>query len=136
MLKGTGGNIWGYDINLFNVCGEDEILLEPEREMLVIDSIPPINQVTHVRCEIKDTPIVLNNLFEKQSIEKLSKQIQNINISNSYNVNENIKRCVWKVYMRYMRREGISTGFFCLIPYNKNNDLFPAFITCNYIINQ
>ena len=127
------GNVWGYDISLFNACGEEEILLEPERKFIVEESIPEINNIIHIRCEIKDTPIVLNNLFEKQSIEKLSKQIQNINISNSYNVNENIKRCVWKVYMR---REGFSTGFFCLIPYNKNNDLFPAFITCNYIINQ
>lgn len=34
------GDIWGYDISLFNVCGEEEILLEPERKLIVEESLP------------------------------------------------------------------------------------------------
>ena len=79
------GNILGYDINLFNVCGEEEILLEPEREMLVIESIPPINQVTHVRCEVKDTPLVLQNIFKnKKKINKYNKKSIYDNNKNDY----------------------------------------------------
>ena len=31
-----GGDIWGYDITLFNYFKEEEILLEPEKNLLLI----------------------------------------------------------------------------------------------------
>jgi hypothetical protein len=41
------GDIWGYDITLFNVFYEEEILIEPEREIMIEESIPPINDVIY-----------------------------------------------------------------------------------------
>ena len=48
--KGTifklGGDIWGYDIELFSCYdSEKEILLEPERIFIVDDVLPPLNDV-------------------------------------------------------------------------------------------
>ena len=59
------GDIWGYDITLFNVFGEKEILLEPERKIHIINSYPPINEIIQVRCEIKETPLILGNIIGK-----------------------------------------------------------------------
>ena len=36
------GNAWGYDISLFNIYGEEDILLDPERKFEVIESRPPL----------------------------------------------------------------------------------------------
>ena len=55
------GKVWGYDISVFNICREEEVLLEPERKFLIDEVIPPINDIIHVRCEILDTPLVLDN---------------------------------------------------------------------------
>ena len=69
--KGTifvlGGDIWGYDISLFNYFGEKEILLEPERKFVVDNILPPLNEITHIHCKLLKTPLVLdnNNLTEK-----------------------------------------------------------------------
>jgi hypothetical protein len=59
------GDIWGYDISLFNVFNEEEILIEPEREIIVEESIPPINEIMYVRCHIKKTPLVLENIYKQ-----------------------------------------------------------------------
>jgi len=45
------GNIWGYDITLFNFYKEEEILLEPERKFTVINIIPPLNNIIYVECK-------------------------------------------------------------------------------------
>lgn len=57
------GNVWGYDISLFNIYGEEEILLEPERKFEVIESRPPINEIIDVRCEMKESNLILENIF-------------------------------------------------------------------------
>ena len=57
------GNIWGYDITLFNIFNEDEILLEPERK-IKIDDVLNINNVIHITCKILDSPIVLESISE------------------------------------------------------------------------
>ena len=36
------GNIWGYDITLFNYFHEDEVLLEPERKIFIYEQQPEI----------------------------------------------------------------------------------------------
>ena len=66
------GDVWGYDITLFNFYKEEEILLEPERKFVIDQIYPPLNEVIHVRCQIQKTPLVLyfknneniNNTFE------------------------------------------------------------------------
>jgi hypothetical protein len=36
------GDLWGYDITLFNYYNEDEILLEPERKFIVKQILPKL----------------------------------------------------------------------------------------------
>ena len=74
------GDVWGYDIKLFNVFNEDEILLEPERKFMIKESMPPVNNVIHVRCKILETPIVLERIFE---LEKNNLNQNKINSSSN-----------------------------------------------------
>ena len=46
------GDIWGYDIELFNYFHEKEILLEPERKILIDNVLPPLNGVINITCTI------------------------------------------------------------------------------------
>ena len=55
------GNVWGYDITLFNYYNEKEILLEPERKYKIDEILPAINNIIHIRCDFQDTPLILNN---------------------------------------------------------------------------
>ena len=75
------GDVWGYDISLFNVYNEEEILLEPEREIEVEESLPPLNNIIYVRCRIKKTPLVLEDIL-KQKI--------NLNDDNDIDLEENL----------------------------------------------
>ena len=89
MKSGTifsfSGDVWGYDLYLFNVFDENEILLEPERKFLVEESIPPVNDIIYIKCKILNTPIVLENIFLNDNIKaKINYlQIKNNNIYNS-----------------------------------------------------
>ena len=86
MKSGTifslSGDVWGYDLYLFNVFNEKEILLEPERKILVEESIPPINDIIYVKCKVLNTPIVLKNIIlnenYKDNINYLQTKINNI----------------------------------------------------------
>ena len=79
------GDVWGYDISLFNVYNEKEILLEPEREFEVEESIPPLNNVIYVRCKIKKTPLVLENIINQamnsNNINDFDDDDENLNIN-------------------------------------------------------
>ena len=79
------GKVWGYDITLFNYYNEKEILIEPERKYKIDEVIPPINEVIHIRCEIQDNPLILNeNLFytiNKNYFNNEKEHIQNNNYS-------------------------------------------------------
>ena len=55
------GKVWGYDISLFNVFNEEEILLEPERKYYIENHFPEVNDLIYVICQVKDTPLVLEN---------------------------------------------------------------------------
>lgn len=55
------GNVWGYDITFFNVCNENEVLLEPERKYEVSKVLPEINGIINIDCIIKDTPLVFKD---------------------------------------------------------------------------
>ena len=50
-----GGDIWGYDIELFNYYHEKEILLEPERKFKIDNVLPPLNDVINITCTILKT---------------------------------------------------------------------------------
>ena len=67
LKKGTiltlSGKVWGYDISLFNVCGEKEILSEPERKYEISKIYPEINKIINIECTIKDTPTVLSDFI-------------------------------------------------------------------------
>ena len=76
------GDIWGYDITLFNCYKENEILLEPERKFKIEQVIPPINQLINIRGIIQDTPLVLSD-FGYQNYITIRYKI--------YSSNENIR---------------------------------------------
>ena len=55
--KIIGDNLWGYDITLFNVYGEKEILLEPERKY-EIQNVKEGN-IIEITCKVMDNPQIL-----------------------------------------------------------------------------
>ena len=73
------GDIWGYDISLFNEKREEEILLEPERQILIMQIVPPpkYDGIIHIKCKVIDSPIVLNDLILPDGI--IIKYINNYN---------------------------------------------------------
>ena len=58
------GNIWGYDISLFNKHLEDEIILEPEQKSQIMNVVLPHNNnnFIHVRCSIEKSPLILKDI--------------------------------------------------------------------------
>ena len=89
------GNVWGYDITLFNYYNEEEILLEPERKFIVEEIYPPLNNIIHIRCKVEDSPLVLDedNIDEKYKISTSLKEknFSKQDILNKYANNEIIK---------------------------------------------
>jgi hypothetical protein len=80
-----GGDIWGYDIKLFNYFKENEILLEPERKFIVLDTVTLANDNIHVICSIYKTPLILDNNTE------LEYNINTDNSDNNYIIEEENK---------------------------------------------
>ena len=80
------GKIWGYDITLFNAFNEEEILLEPERKLMIKESIPPINNVIYVRSKVLDTPPILENIFKQNKVN--NKPNLNLNIEENLNIGQ------------------------------------------------
>ena len=56
-----GGDIWGYDIELFNYFHEKEILLEPERKFKIDNVLPPLNGIIYINCSILKSNLILTN---------------------------------------------------------------------------
>ena len=79
------GNIWGYDITLFNVFNEEEILLEPERKIIIKESIPPVNDIIYVRCKVLKSPLILENIFKQMIFDDNLNIGQIINEKNKEN---------------------------------------------------
>ena len=69
------GDIWGYEIELFNFFHEKEILLEPELKLYINDISPSHNGVTNIHCKIFDKNLILNDNNFGQ-IQSLKIQIQ------------------------------------------------------------
>ena len=101
------GNIWGYDISLFNVFNEKEILLEPERQLLIKESLPPINNVIYVRCKVLDTPLVLENIFKPNKVKnkpKLNIDIEeNLNIGQIIDEKKKTKKKIMKFFLYQLK---------------------------------
>ena len=64
------GDVWGYDITLFNFFKEEEILLEPERKFEVEEVVPSPNDIISIRCNVKNTPLVLEDYCGEEGNEK------------------------------------------------------------------
>jgi len=75
LLENKKHSMWGYDISVFNFHYENEILLEPETQFKVEESIPELNGIIDITCEIKKTPLILdfisNNEIELESKESI-----------------------------------------------------------------
>ena len=67
-FKIVGDNLWGYDITLFNVYKEKEILLEPESKY-VVENIKEGN-IIEVTCKLIDKPQILQicNFISKKKV--------------------------------------------------------------------
>ena len=82
------GDVWGYDITVFNYFHEEEILLEPERKFVVEEIIPPFNEILYVRCKLENSCLVLSNELKVDDNNEINKnnindKIENDNISNN-----------------------------------------------------
>ena len=121
-----GGDVWGYDLELFNYYNEKEILIEPERT-IIIDKIIE-NNITKINCTIVKTPLILNDIKEDFNCI--------INDGNKNYINENDFPIWYKYIVRFEietkeKEESISgIGILCNIPTKK----IQALITFNHII--
>ena len=55
------GDVWGYDITLFNYYKEEEILLEPETKFIVDSVLPPVNDIIYITCKVLKSPLVFDS---------------------------------------------------------------------------
>ena len=128
-----GGDVWNYDITLFNYFGEAEILLEPERKFSIDNVIPDVNDIINITSTILTTPLIL----DKNSNES------DININNNLENEENLdndkisklKEYIIRIELEYKYKEeykhSSGIGLLCNIP-QKN---IKTLITFNNIIN-
>ena len=135
------GKVWGYNITLFNKFNENEILIEPERKFKVVEVLPPLNEIIHVRCEIKDSPLVLTDILKSNYIQILERNSSN-NQDNEIEKRKDFLKSVfegigekssgdieedWDTLMNYIPSKycmisGCS-GKFITIQFKKGNDL-------------
>ena len=90
------GDVWGYDIQLFNFFNEKEILLEPGVTFIVENVLPPINDIINITCKVinndekninKDNPLMQNK--EKQILEEEIKKLkESLDNNNQIHLNE------------------------------------------------
>lgn len=75
-----GDNLWGYDINLFSYYypNEGEVLIEPERKILVDNVLPSQNGIINITCTIIKNPLVLKNIITNKELEKDTPKINDI----------------------------------------------------------
>ena len=58
------GNIWGYDITLFNYYNEEEIILEPESKYIIEEITKNNNDVLMIKCKLNINSLILLNIDE------------------------------------------------------------------------
>ena len=125
------GDIWGYDITLFNSYKEKEIILEPEKKYVIEKVIPPINEITFINCKILKSPLVLDNIGIN-IYDKIQKEKKDENIINNNDIKIN---CICRIEFETKIKDKLEfisgMGFLCNIS-SKN---MKALITYNHIIN-
>ena len=119
-----GGDIWGYDIELFNYYHEKEILLEPERKIKIDNVLPPLNGIININCTIQASNLILNNDKEYNN------NIIDFNINNN-EINKYITKIEMEAKINDKDEFTSGIGVFCNIPSQKMKWL----ITYNSIIN-
>ena len=121
-----GGDIWGYDIELFNYFNEKEILLEPERKFKIDNVLPPLNDVININCTILKSNLILSNDKEYNNI------IENkININNNNDIYKYIAKIEMEVNISGKDEYTSGIGVLCNIP-SKN---IKCLLTNNNTIN-
>ena len=134
------GDVWGYDIQLFNYFGEKEILLEPERKFVVSNVIPPLNDIIYVTCNILNTPLILSNDNLNNNYDQfINNSDNNINnyYMNNYNMNNNYNQNNNNFYNSNNNVFGnINNNIFDIGNINMNNNPNPNnFFYCNNNFN-
>ena len=71
------GDVWGYDITLFNYYNEEEIILEPETKYIIDSILPPVNEVIYIICKVLKSSLVLESNKIEPTYSKDSKNIIN-----------------------------------------------------------
>ena len=83
-----GKDLWGYNINLFSYYypTEEEVLIEPERKILVDNALPPLNEIINITCTIMEAPLVLEDIIKyNKELEKKDIPKKNDKLSNRFN---------------------------------------------------
>ena len=123
------GDIWGYNIELFNYFNEKEILLEPERKFIVSNVLPPLNDVINITCNILKTNLILSddevesNLISYNTNEDVNKD--------KANISDNIIKFEMEAKINGEIKYTKGIGVLCNIPSKK----IKALITYNHMIN-
>ena len=130
-----GGDIWGYDIELFNCFHEKEILLEPERKFIINNVLPPINGIIYITCSILDSPLIIDNNRSIKIDIIFSNKIEDNNKINNTVINSLISQVIIQFEMetKINEKEEYTSGIgvLCNIP-SKN---IKALIAYNHFIN-
>ena len=86
------GDVVGYDISPFSMYDEQEILMEPERQVK-INTMVEINDIVNISCQVLNTPLVLGDLIRSRNQKgdeirvenKKSEKLNSINVINERN---------------------------------------------------
>jgi len=124
-----GGDVWGYDIELFNFFEEREILLEPERKFIVDNVLPPLNEIINITCTILKSPLVLNNEIEPEIIS--INEMENKDESNNSEINKYVIKFEMEAKINEKSNYTSGIGILCNIPSKQ----IKALITYNHKIN-
>ena len=124
------GDIWGYNIELFNFFHEKEILLEPERKFIVSNVLPPINEIININCNILKTILILSDDNNLNSNIDLSdpKEVEN---KDNINIIDYAIRFEMEIKLNENDKYTSGIGILCNIP-SKN---IKALITYNHMLN-
>ena len=129
-----GGDIWGYDIKLFNCYDESEILVEPERKYIIENVLPPLNGIINITCTILESNLVLSgNEFEQSKTSNIfDKSSGNDREDNLNTLNEHIIKFEMEAKINEESKYTSGIGVLCNIPSKK----IKALITYNHLINM
>ena len=142
------GDIWGYDISLFNYYMENEILLEPERKIYIEHVQPEINNIINITCKVVDNPLILNGVNDPNKIAisyKIKEGNEKIKIfdkqfvkNNKYNsVNNLLVPSNWKLKIECDGNEYPINDYFELKNYTKSKSVLEIYLkNINCITNM